>query len=203
MTAARRLAAPLILALLLAGCGGGSHLPPLRPPVTSPYQPIPAGRTAAYRLPARSPAVNAGASIGGLSCRTHRAKPFAVHVELYARGLVLPLPAGVGLAPPVTRHGAYVTRGRCSYALRTYEPTGLVMVDPGRPFSLGALFAIWGQPLGLTQLGPFTGPVIAYVNGHRWYGAPAAMPLRRHSEIVLEADGYVPPHPSYLFPPGV
>ncbi len=40
------------------------------------------------------------------------------------------------------------------------------------------------------------------VNGGRWPGRPAAVPLTRHAEIVLEAGPYVPPHPAYAFPGG-
>ncbi len=76
------------------------------------------------------------------------------------------------------------------------------MVDPHRRLTVGDLFAIWGQPLGLTQLAGFGGPLFAYVAGHRWRAAPEQIPLRRHAQIVLEVDGYVPPHPSYTFPPG-
>lgn len=92
--------------------------------------------------------------------------------------------------------------GRCSYAVRTFEPTGLVLVDAHRRLTVGSLFAIWGRPLMLTRLAGFTGPVLAYVNGHRWFGSPARIRLRRHAQIVIEADGYVTPHPSYEFPPG-
>ena len=50
---------------------------------------------------------------------------FRVHLELFARGLVLLVPAGIGVAPPVERDGAYVLGGRCLYPLRTREPTGV------------------------------------------------------------------------------
>jgi hypothetical protein len=198
----RLAAAPLILTLLLTGCGG-SHKRAVRPPITTPFEPVPVGPGRRYRLPPLSQTARAGAPIGRLVCKQKRPRGFAAHVELYARGLVLPLPAGIGIAPPRTRRGAYVLKGRCSYPIRTHEPTGLVLTDGHRRFTVGQLFAIWGQPLALTRLAGFTGPVIAYVNGRRWYGEPGAIPLARHSEIVLEADGYVPPHPSYLFPPGL
>jgi dihydroxyacid dehydratase/phosphogluconate dehydratase len=35
-----------------------------------------------------------------------------------------------------------------------------------------------------------------------WPGAPGAVPLTRHAEIVLEVGPHVPPHSSYAFPPG-
>jgi hypothetical protein len=59
--------------------------------------------------------------------------------------------------------------------------------------TLGQFFAIWGQrPRGR-----------AYVNGRRWTRDPRAIPLTRHAQIVLEVDGYVRPHATYRFAPGL
>ena len=44
--------------------------------------------------------------------------------------------------------------------------------------------------------------VVVFVDGRRWNGGPAAVPLTRHAEIVLEVGPHVPPHSSYAFPPG-
>jgi len=201
--AARQAALLFTLALTASGCGGSSHhqsgldLP-------KDYRPIPAGRGSRYHLSALSPQAAAGLPINNLRCTRQRHRhSYAIHVELYARGLVLPIPAGIGLAPPVQRHGAYVSGGRCAYPIRTSEPTGVVLVDRGQPLTIGGLFAIWGRELGLTRLAGFSGPVFAYVNGHHWIGPPERIPLQPHAEIVLEADGYVPPHTSYTFPPGL
>jgi hypothetical protein len=125
-----------------------------------------------------------------------------VHLELYARRLVVPVPAGIGLAPPLDRAGAYVRHGRCAYPLRTLEPTGLVLVT-GRRRQLGQLFTVWGQPLDRRRLADFHGVVRAYLGGRRWRRDPATIPLRRHAEVVLEIDGAVPAHRRYRFPPGL
>lgn len=136
-----------------------------------------------------------------MRCALHHAASYGIHVELYARGLVVPLPAGIGIAPPQRRSGAYVRGGACSYPLRTYEPTGVVVVDEGHTHTLGALFAVWGQPLSAARLAGFRGPLSAYLDGRRWRADPAAIPLRRHAEIVLEVGPHVPPHSTYRFPP--
>lgn len=69
-----------------------------------------------------------------------------------------------------------------------------------------ALFRSWGQPLSRTRLASFRAPkgahVAVFVNGRSWHGAPGAVPLTRHAEIVLEVGPHVPPHASYTFPPG-
>jgi hypothetical protein len=116
---------------------------------------------------------------------------------------VLPVPAGIGIAPPQRRHGAYILGGRCYYPLVTFEPTGVVLVDRRRPLTLGALFAVWGQPLGGRRLVSFTGRVHAFLDGAPWSGRPASIPLRYHAELVLEVGGLVPPHRTYAFPPGL
>jgi hypothetical protein len=115
---------------------------------------------------------------------------------------VLLLPAGIGIAPPHHRHGAYVIGGRCVYQLRTREPTGVVEVATARRLTLGHVFRVWGQTLSAHRIAGFrsTKPVLAFVNGRRFHGDPRMIPLRRHDEIVLEIGGYVPPHSSYLFP---
>jgi hypothetical protein len=116
---------------------------------------------------------------------------------------VLPVPAGIGIAPPQRRHGAYVLGGRCYYPLVTFEPTGVVLVDRRRPLTLGALFAVWGQRFGGGRLASFTGRVHAFLDGAPWSGRLESIPLPRHAEIVLEIAGMVPPHRSYEFPPGL
>ncbi len=204
MTGARRAAVLLILASAIAGCGGSGQRQTTSHALPPDYRPIPAGRGPAYRLSPLSAKVARGLPISNMQCRRRpHGRADAVHLELYARGLVLPVPAGIGVAPPVHRSGAYVRGGRCSYPIHTVEPTGLVLVDRPGHFTVGGLFAIWGKQLALTRLAAFNGPVFAYVNGHHWIGSPARIPLRPHAQIVLEADGYVPPHPSYIFPPGL
>lgn len=203
-------AAALALAALssagLAGCGTAhpSSAGPRANPLPAGYVPIPAGRGPAYRLPALSPREASRRATAGMRCTRHHGPSYAVHLELYARRLVLPVPAGIGIAPPVRRAGAYVRAGTCSYPLRTHEPTGLVIVDARRsPPSLGTLFATWGQPLGPERLAGFRGRVLAFVGGRRFRGAPGAIRLTRHAEIVLEVDGYVFPHALYTYPPGL
>jgi hypothetical protein len=169
-----------------------------------PLVPTPIGVTPEYRLPARGPAVRKARPVGGLRCAAANVTRFRVHLELFARRLVLLVPAGIGVAPPLERDGAYIVGGRCLYPIRTLEPTGVVEVASPRPLRLGDLFRLWGQALGPRRLAGFRSarPLLAFVNGRRHPGDPRAIPLRRHDEIVLEIGGYVPPHTSYLFPKG-
>jgi len=129
-----------------------------------------------------------------------------VHVEVFAANRVLLLPAGIGTRPPRNLLDGRVTQAACYGQLVTLDPTGVVLARPGAQLTLGALFRSWGQPLSTTRLASFGAPagtrVTVFVNGHPWAGPPAAVPLTRHAEIVLEVAPYVPPHQSYAFPPG-
>jgi hypothetical protein len=129
-----------------------------------------------------------------------------VHVEVFADNRVLLLPAGIGTGPPFTALDGRIIRAKCYGALVTLDPTGVVLVRAGADGTLGALFRSWGEPLSATSLASFSAParsrVAVFVNGRQWRGAPSAVPLTRHAEIVLEVGPRVPPHPSYAFPPG-
>jgi hypothetical protein len=160
-----------------------------------------------HYLPTPAPAaVLAGRPVDGLRCSGAPGRPerrFGVHLELFAGRKVVVVPAGIGVARPLRREGAYVRPAGCTYPLRTLEPTGVIEVAAGRRPTLGDLFRLWGQPLGPNRLAGFRGRVAAFVGGRRWRGAAAAIPLTRHAQIVLETGGYVPPHPRYLFRAGL
>jgi hypothetical protein len=197
------IAAALVLAACGAAGGGGTSASagPLRLPADE--RPAKIGRGPRFRPAPLSAAVARAAPVGALRCARADGASYGVHVELYAHGLVVPVPSGIGVAPPQRRRGVYVLGGRCVYPLRSTEPTGVIVVQRGRVPSLGALFAVWGQPLSGHALASFRGTVSAYVGGRRWTGPPGRIPLRRHAEIVLEIEGAVLPHPAYRFPPGL
>jgi hypothetical protein len=185
----------MIAILVASGCGGHAATT-----ATSPSAiPLTLGHGPGFRPAAIGPAPQRTR----LPCGPRAPRRFGVHIELFAGGHVVQVPAGIGVAPPVTRHGAYVTRGRCWYALHTTEPTGLINVTAGTTATLGTLFEIWRQPLSTRRLAGFRGAVRAYLSGRRRPGDPRAIPLRRHAQIVLEVGPLVPPHPTYRFPPGL
>lgn len=189
----------LLSAAILAGCGAAARGP-------API-PVAIGSGPAYRPPSLSRAVSAAQPIGPLRCSGSRARRLGVFVELFAHRRVVLIPAGVGIAPPRVESGAYVSGGRCSYPVRTQEPTGVIEVAAGTRATLGDLFDVWGQPLSRTRLAAFRAPpgspVRVYVNGRRRPGDPRSTPLDRHTAIVVELGAYLPPHPAYRFPPGL
>ena len=111
-----------------------------------------------------------------------------MHLELFANGFAIVIPARIGM------RGAH-----CRAHEWTAEPTGVVRFD--RSARLRDLFAVWGARLGPAQLLSFGGAVRAYRNGVRLRGDPREVVLRDGDEVVLESGPFVPPHRSYLFPP--
>jgi hypothetical protein len=175
--------------------------------VSAPPIPTPIGTGIRYHPGPSGPEVEAARPIVGMTC-SRRVRPrFGVHLELFAKRLVVLVPAGIGVAPPRRIRGPYVVAGRCSYAARTREPTGVFEIERGRSLRLGQLFSLWGQALSPVRLAGFRVAgrerVLAFVGGRRWRGDPRTIPLRRHAQIVLEIGGYVPPHATYRFRKGL
>jgi hypothetical protein len=129
-----------------------------------------------------------------------------VHVEVFAGNRVVLVPAGIGTTPPRASLSSRISSAGCYGELVTLDPTGLVLVRRGTHPVLGDLFRSWGEPLSSRRLAAFSargpGRVSVFVDGRAWRGSPTTVPLRPHSEIVLEVGPHVPPHATYTFPPG-
>jgi hypothetical protein len=147
------------------------------------------------------------APIGRLVCARAESERVGVHLELFARGRVVIVPHGIGLAAPLRRQGRYLASSRCSYPVRTREATGVIEVENDARLTLGDFFDVWGRPLGGRRFLSFAlhagERVRGYVNGRPWRADPRAIPLRRHDQIVLELGQYIPPHRSYRFQKGL
>ena len=74
-----------------------------------------------YRPPAFGRAVERARSVRGLRCTRSRPARFLAHVEIFVDGRVVLMPAGIGIAPPHIRRGAFVVSGRCDYPLRSRD----------------------------------------------------------------------------------
>ena len=185
----------IIALIACSGCGGERAPAPERIDERALAEqglvPIPIGRGPEFHPPARPPA---RCTRGPLEGR------FRAHVELFGRRQVVVVPAGIGIEPPFTREHHRIVGTGCRADARTLEPTGVVDFDR-TDLRLGDLFAIWGQPIGPRRMATFRGPVSAFVAGRRVSGDPAEIPLRDGGQIVLEVGGYVPPHPTFKFPP--
>jgi hypothetical protein len=169
--------------------------------------PTPIGVGPLFHPRALSASVARALPVGSMACTRSSKRRFGVHLELFARGRVVIVPSGIGIAPPLRRRDAYVVSGRCSYPMRSREPTGLIEIARSSHLTLREFFAVWGKPLAARRLVGFrarTGEHIrAYVDGRLFRGSVRAIPLRRHAEIVLELGRYIPPHVSYRFRKGL
>jgi hypothetical protein len=195
-------AVALALALALSGCGAGSGSVTARRgngvPASLVASARPIGRGPRYRPSARS-----GSTPG--RCGATLGPRYGVHLELFAADRVVLVAPGIGVRRPWRSVGARITHARCYGALATIDPTGVVLVRPDARLTVGDVFGAWGRPLRTSRMLSFRthGRVRAYVDGRRWTRtAPAAIPLSRHAEIVLEIGPYVTPHRSFAFPKG-
>jgi hypothetical protein len=193
-------AARLALAVaLVSGCGSvAARTQSVRIPRSLALEARPIGRGARFHPPASGPVIG--------PCTRSLGPRFAVHVEVFAANRVVLIAAGIGVRRPWRASAGRIAAARCFGALVTLEPTGVLLITPGDVLSLGGLFHSWGQPLSNRRLAGFKArpghAVVAFVDGRRWPRSPGQIPLVRHSEIVLEVGPFVPPHRSYVFPPG-
>jgi hypothetical protein len=201
---AQRIAGPVAwlvtaAAVVLAGCGSGAHR-------HAPAAGIPSSLAAAARPIGAGPRFHptARGPVRG-RCTPALGRRFGVHLELFAADRVVLLAPGIGVRRPWRSVGGRITRARCYGSPATIDPTGVVLIRPGSRGTVGDLFRAWGRLLGPRGILSFrsTGRVRAYVDGRPWTRtAPAAIPLTRHAEIVLELGPYVPPHRSFTFAHG-
>jgi hypothetical protein len=120
-----------------------------------------------------------------------------VHLELFANGRVVIVPAAVGVRRARVTLGR-VRAARCRARVWTLDPTGVVQFEGST--RLGAFFGVWGTRLAPDSLLSFAGTVRVYVNGVRRRGDPSTLVLHDRDEIVLEVGPYIPPHRAYRFP---
>lgn len=141
-----------------------------------------------------------GAPVDGIPCQAEMVQVHVhSHLAIFENGKQVQVPAFIGMAP--------TPQGGCLYWLHTHGPDGIIHVEAasaGNPsgghYTLGNFFHIWGQPLSANQVGPFKGPVTAFVNGVAYDGDPNTIPMQSHKQIVLEIGKPVVPPPIYAFP---
>lgn len=131
-------------------------------------------------------------NVRGIMCQAARQLAYRryAHLAIYVDGRERALPGGIGMISPrlqQTSTGPIFTASSCYYWLHTNTQDGVISVESpvSSTFTLGQFFAIWGQRLGRDQLGDRTGAVATFLDGHRWDGNPAAIPLREHTTIAL------------------
>jgi hypothetical protein len=142
-------------------------------------------------------------AVGSVQCnageqlQTH----YHAHLTILASGTQATVPANIGIT------------STCLYWMHTHDDSGVIHIEApadqkNRTFTLGDFFQVWGQPLSSHQVA--TIPVksnqklVAYVDGKAYDGDPNSIPLKSHTQVVLEiTPPTVDPPPSYTFAPGL
>lgn len=145
-----------------------------------------------------------GQDVDGIPCQQNEGVQLHIHTHLaiMVHGTLAQIPAAIGVVPIPPNSG-------CLYWVHTHDTSGIIHVEAGHviapgggPYTLGMFFDIWGEPLTRDQIGPFKGPVTAFVNSQPYSGDLRAIPLRSHQRITLEVGKPVVPPPVYLLPAG-
>jgi hypothetical protein len=201
--------------LVAAACGSRSHATastphtaatttPTTSATTSPQaasQPGPEGiplEQGSQLAPASS--TSSGNTVDGIQCAPIEQLAYHIHAHLqvYANGQPRALPGAIGLLSPVpqqTAAGPFYGAQRCYYWLHTHTSDGVIHIEsPSRRiYTLGNFFNEWRQPLSADQVASATGAVTAFINGKRWTGSPASIPLNPHAAIQLDVGSPLVP----------
>ena len=128
-----------------------------------------------------------GQTTAGLECLLSMAEDYHVHthVSIILNGEAQSIPADIGIV-------RMSPTSRCFYSIHTHDKSGKIHVESATPgtFTLGQLFAIWGQPLSSTNIAGLTGmPVAVYQTDD---GVVTEVPgnwqdieLKSHREITI------------------
>ena len=216
----RILLATSVALVLAAGTAAAAKLPlaplstagrltaaPAPGPLSLELVPIPKGATLA-----NPQAVKLGETIAGIPCQLAEKIAFHVHARLtiFVNGAARQVPFGIGIGPPLygqslAGHGVFVTSGSCFMWLHTHAADGIIHMEAPKPtsFTLGQFFAIWGQPLSKSQVGPAKGTVTAFYNGKVWTGNPAQIPLSSELQVQLDVGKPLVAPEHITFPKGL
>jgi hypothetical protein len=189
-TVARRLA-PLFL-LALAACGGGGSSSP--PPAADPLPTIAAAvalddnhQVGVSFWPTGNTATGGqGATVEGVPCG-QMVETFHIHshLSIIVDGQARSIPAEIGIVDNATTD--------CHYEIHTHDLSGKLHVEGPAPatYTLGQVFAIWGQPLASDNVAGITGmPIVFYVTENntvtRFTGDPKTIELKSHRHIAIQ-----------------
>ena len=170
-------------------------VPPAHAQWEWPLKPTPVGAGAEFHPPARWPLAGAAAN-RPLNTSLHGA--LRVHLELFAERKVVIVPGGIGVSGGRTVLYGHVVDALWRAPAWTLDAGGVIHLErPG--LRLSDVFTVWGQPLDSNRLLGFHGPVSVFVNGRRHAGPPGDLVLRDRDQVVVQINGYIPPHSSFVF----
>jgi hypothetical protein len=217
--------AAVLLGVYLVGCGGGGdssspppssgNPPPVTPPVTPPVgTTVPPQAATAIDLDDNHDVgafhwedgnTSDGASgepMQGLTCDVNMDETYHVHTHLsiFLNGEALQVPGDIGVVRTST------PGVRCFYAIHTHDQSGKIHVEAPAPgvFTLGQLFAIWGQNLSSTDVAGFTGmPVTVYTTDDGVVSVATGdwhdIELASHREITIQIGTAITEIPNFTW----
>jgi hypothetical protein len=143
-----------------------------------------------------------GSTVQGVQCQSSEQPAYHIHTHLsvYVNGVLRPITAGVGVVEPQSQQGAnppFYGATSCYYWLHVHTQDGVIHVESPttQAYTLGQFFAIWGQPLTKTSVGPATGKLTVFVDGKPFTGDPASIKLGSREDVQIDVGTPVPFQP--------
>ena len=134
-----------------------------------------------------------GEAVNGIQCGASEQTAYHIHTHLtvFVDGQLRPLPPGIGIVTPVaqqTPDGPFYGATTCYYWLHVHAQDGIIHIESPttRTYTLGEFFAIWGQPLSNSRIGPITGSLTVFVDGRAYTRDPHNIDLGSHEDIQID-----------------
>lgn len=141
-----------------------------------------------------------GQTVQNLQCLPTMPENYHVHshLSIFLNGEALAVPGHVGIVES--------SSADCFYSIHTHEMSGKLHVEAAAPgtFTLGQFFALWGQPLGDTNVAGLVGmPVVVYVTDNGvvteasgdWHD----IELKSHREITIQVGTAITEIPNFTW----
>lgn len=142
-----------------------------------------------------------GQNVQGLDCLASMIETYHVHthVSIFLDGVALAVPGDIGIV-------SLQPSGRCFYSIHTHDLSGKIHVEAAAPatFTLGQLFAIWGQPLETDNVAGLTGkPIVVYSTEQgtvtRVTGDWKVIELTSHKEVTIQVGTPITEIPNFTW----
>lgn len=207
----RTLAAALLIAGVLAGCGSSKKSSSTgtstattstsnSAPTPTSLAGAPAGAIGPEGIPIEggpllaSPLTSAqGEAVDGIQCQPGEKVVYHIHshLQVYVNGQPRALPPAIGMVRPgyeKTTRGFFFGALGCYYWLHVHAQDGIIHIESPsvRVYTLGNFFDEWHQPLSSDQVGPAKGKLTIVVNGKGWTKSPRDVPLLSHESIQID-----------------